>query len=224
MNASHTDKNKNPYGSLVNFEKSKEMSAYYAEFEKYQNFKQNVDKDADFFTTAKQYKDAFSKLHGDAARDYGRYKESPESFDKPAPAMLDGGNSMAKTFAPIQQEIKKIDLNYIRSYKDNTSSTLGPIEHYTKSEGIIPKDGKIDRDNTVVGHGSSQLYTLAMRHLIENKGDAIIVPVPTYGLFLPQIEKAGGTVIPVPLNKENGYTLTSEMIQDAIDFQRCTFF
>jgi aspartate/methionine/tyrosine aminotransferase len=55
-----------------------------------------------------------------------------------------------------------------------------------------------ERFDVVVGAGTLHLYEMICRELIEQPGDAIAVPVPTYGLMIPQIEEAGGVPLLIP--------------------------
>lgn len=46
---------------------------------------------------------------------------------------------------------------------------------------------------------------------ILNPGDEVVVPVPAFGLYKPQIEMAGGVYVPLS-TEEDGFQITSERL------------
>ena len=63
--------------------------------------------------------------------------------------------------------------------------------------------------------GGSEAIDLACRALL-NPGDEVLVPQPCYVSYVPCIQLAGGTVVPIPLKAENEFRLTAQEIRDAV--------
>lgn len=97
--------------------------------------------------------------------------------------------------------------------------------HYTSAAGMLElrealsekfeKDNKVSYTPTqiVVGSGSKPILYCAFQVLCE-KGDEVIVPVPTWNSYVEQIKLAEAT--PVLIHLKPPFTLTSKMIEKVI--------
>ena len=65
-------------------------------------------------------------------------------------------------------------------------------------------------EETVVTVGSTQALISGLMAIL-NPGDEVVVPVPTFGLYKPQIEMAGGVYVPLDTEKD-GFQITSERL------------
>lgn len=65
-------------------------------------------------------------------------------------------------------------------------------------------------EETVVCVGSTQALFSALLAVL-NPGDEVIVPVPCFGLYRPQIEMAGGVYVPMDTTKD-GFAITRETL------------
>ena len=66
-----------------------------------------------------------------------------------------------------------------------------------------------------IGAGAKQVIFNALMASV-NYGDEIIVPLPTFVSYLPQIKLVGGVPICVPCILEDGLKLTAGNLEDAI--------
>jgi len=108
--------------------------------------------------------------------------------------------------------------------------------HYVASSGIpeLRKAiaGKLMRDNAVevdpdkgvivTPGGKLALYQIAMTLI--NEGDEVILPEPAWVTYRPVIELAGGTVAPLSLSAENGFTMTAEALNSLITLRTKAIF
>ena len=67
---------------------------------------------------------------------------------------------------------------------------------------------------TVVTIGSTEALASAIFAIL-NPGDEVIVPIPTFGLYQPQIEMAGGVFVPLPL-RETDFQIDPAALESAI--------
>src|SRR5450756_1639264 len=92
--------------------------------------------------------------------------------------------------------------------------------------------GKLMRDNAVevdpdkgvivTPGGKLALYQIAMTLI--NEGDEVILPEPAWVTYRPVIELAGGTVAPLSLSAENGFTMTAEALNSLITLRTKAIF
>ncbi|MDE7464516.1 MAG: aminotransferase class I/II-fold pyridoxal phosphate-dependent enzyme [Clostridiales bacterium] len=71
-------------------------------------------------------------------------------------------------------------------------------------------------DETIVTVGASEGIDLALRTLVR-PGDGVLVPDPSYVSYAPNVAIAGGVVKPVPLGKADGFRLSANALEAAID-------
>jgi len=72
-----------------------------------------------------------------------------------------------------------------------------------------------DKEEMILTAGSSQGILAALMAII-NPGDEIIVTEPTYICYVPDIEMCGGKAVVIPLNNDNGYVLTPDVLKKYI--------
>ena len=65
-------------------------------------------------------------------------------------------------------------------------------------------------EETLVTVGSTQALISGLMAIL-NPGDEVVVPVPTFGLYKPQIEMAGGVYVPLH-TEDDGFQITSERL------------
>lgn len=70
-------------------------------------------------------------------------------------------------------------------------------------------------ENIVVTVGASEGIDLVMRAVCDT-GDEILIPDPGYVSYMPCVQLAGGTPVPVRCSAENGFVLTPESLEKAI--------
>lgn len=71
-------------------------------------------------------------------------------------------------------------------------------------------------DETIVTVGASEGIDLSLRTLV-SPGDGVLVPDPSYVSYAPNVKIAGGVVKPVPLISSDGFRLTADAIEKAVD-------
>jgi len=98
--------------------------------------------------------------------------------------------------------------------------------HYTDGRGLLElrqaiaekllKENNIEADpatEIIVTPGAKHAIFCAILALIE-VGDEVMYPIPGYVSYEPIIRIAGGTPVPVPLRKEEGFSLGEELLDD----------
>ncbi len=73
-----------------------------------------------------------------------------------------------------------------------------------------------DADEIIVTVGASEGIDLALRTLT-SAGDGVLVPDPSYVSYAPNVAIVGGVPKHVPLSEDNGFALTAESLEKAID-------
>jgi threonine-phosphate decarboxylase len=95
-------------------------------------------------------------------------------------------------------EAIKRSLWQIQFYPDSNSNALrDAISQYIKG---------IDSDNVIVGNGSTELIYLFSEVFIE-KGDEVLIPIPTFEEYENAVRKAGGKLKYIKLNENEGFTI-----------------
>jgi len=56
----------------------------------------------------------------------------------------------------------------------------------------------VEPERVAVGHGAAQLLAAAARALLEEAGDELLTPWPSYGLYPVMAQRAGARAVPVP--------------------------
>ena len=139
------------------------------------------------------------------------------------PDNFDTGDSCAQPFESFVRGVQTV-ANEINSYRQY--QTLGNIQNGIENVilSFCKQIGWLD-ENTLstnsdlritIGAGTTQLWDFILRTLIVRQGDIILVPAPTYGLFLPQIEMIGGKIILIPLLKIYDYKLNIDQLKSII--------
>ena len=131
------------------------------------------------------------------------------------PELLDG--SAAAAFpADIVEKAKKILV-----------ATKYGLGAYSESKGvhmireavasfIAERDGvESDPDSIFLGDGASKSVQLALRTLISNAADGIMVPIPQYPLYSATITLYGGRQIPYYLDEDHDWSISRELLEKA---------
>jgi aminotransferase len=71
------------------------------------------------------------------------------------------------------------------------------------------------REEILVTLGASEAIDLALRALI-SPGDEVLIPEPSYVSYIPCVQLAGGTPVPVPTRSEHGFKLKVEELEKAV--------
>lgn len=144
------------------------------------------------------------------------------------PIAFDTGAGGFLPYPPIVsglQQLLKVSPRSVVMYDETAPSKRNEklFDRYCREEGIIRADQSIfdekketSGDMIAVGNGTTQLYSLGLKGMIKTKGDIILVPVPTYGLFFDQIELAQGKAEIIQLTSETDWKLTPSQLDAAI--------
>ena len=88
---------------------------------------------------------------------------------------------------------------------------------------LVAQKTIITQKNIILGNGSTELYNSAVESILYHEGrktvgrNIIIIPTPTYGLFINQIKYKGGEVALIELQEKYDYKLTPHQLSDAIE-------
>jgi len=87
------------------------------------------------------------------------------------------------------------------------------VAHY-----IHARDGHpANIDHIYLTNGASAGVKMALNIMIRDEKDAVMVPIPQYPLYTATLAMLGGTFIPYYLNEEQGWSLSVEELQRAVD-------
>lgn len=89
---------------------------------------------------------------------------------------------------------------------------IDEITRYCRDRFGLDYDG----GETIVTVGASEGIDIALRTLV-TPGDGVLVPDPSYVSYAPNVRIAGGTVKPIPLSADNGFKLTADALDRAVD-------
>ncbi len=107
-----------------------------------------------------------------------------------------------------------------------SDAILAGDTHYPPNAGITPLRSEIAQAvnerfstdytaaETVVTIGSTEALASALFAIL-NPGDEVIVPIPSFGLYQPQIEMAGGVFVPLRL-RSSDFQIDAESLEKAI--------
>ncbi|AZD55808.1 hypothetical protein C4K19_4025 [Pseudomonas chlororaphis subsp. aurantiaca] len=137
----------------------------------------------------------------------------PASYDN-----LDTGNAWHPPYPRYSQELQyaSTDLELARQYMgpEALRELVQAACAYARNAKLVPEkwSGTL---GVLAGTGTVQLYDVLTRLLIERPNDGVVVPTPTYGFFLPQIERAGGDIIPLPLSPSG--RVSAQQLRDVVE-------
>jgi len=81
---------------------------------------------------------------------------------------------------------------------------------------ISERDGiEADPDSIVLGDGASKNVQLALRILIGDPYDGIMVPIPQYPLYSATISLYGGRLVPYYLDEDHDWRISSELLESS---------
>lgn len=133
-----------------------------------------------------------------------------------------GGDPMAPPFKPMLKAASNSmkDNPLIRTYESQliAGPTKSALAQYFQHIGIKGASAK----NVMTGPGISALFSLTMKTMQHQKflrkEDALLMPVPTYGIFPEAIRESGLDINmqPLALTPESGYKLTLEALDARI--------
>ena len=72
-------------------------------------------------------------------------------------------------------------------------------------------------DDIFLCEGASQGVHVLFNTLIGNKDDSVMIPVPLYPLFSAAINLNGGSITPYYMDEDNGWQLSVEKMEKALD-------
>lgn len=102
------------------------------------------------------------------------------------------------------------------------------IQHYFRSISVIDQSVSLSKNTNsqdrsvhdyqcLAGHGTTELFSLAVRTLIKSPGDVVLVTAPTYGLFLEPVCMAQGKVEQCVLEEKHGYKVQGDQLAQVIE-------
>ncbi len=136
---------------------------------------------------------------------------------------MNTGNPAFLPFPPIVKALRKsIQENLLAYARYNMqvpeTSFVEKVTQYCQEERILAPQQKLQPQNVVIGHGSTNLYYLALKSLIKNKGDIVLITRPTYGLFIDPIYTAEGEVGFIDIKEEAGWKVQPKGLHETIHF------
>ena len=150
-------------------------------------------------------------------------KYGDEEVEETYHETLSSGDAIKyKAFPPC---IKNMLLTAISSNLNVYPSTVGSsrarqdLVDYLKREGFPSRKNKycnaINVHNVAFCGSTTQAFYMILK-TIARKGDVMIVPTPTYGIFASIAEKQGIHIEPIPLRYENDYLIDPKELNNKI--------
>ena len=120
------------------------------------------------------------------------------------------GTPFQQTDSHIREQVTKALQNDL---VDKYSDPAGIKDLRLKISDDLKNDGmEYHEDEIIVTAGGIEALAVCMLSLLQ-RGDEIIFPVPCYAAYFKLAQLAGVTVIPVPLDEKNGWSLSSDSIK-----------
>ena len=116
------------------------------------------------------------------------------------------------------EHIRKAGICSLEQGHTKYTSNAGMLELRQEISKYLRRRFDLEYDGTnqiLVTVGGSEAIDLALRVLV-NRGDEVIIPVPSFVCYGPLTEMAGGVPVYVELTAENGFRLTPEQLKAAI--------
>lgn len=136
---------------------------------------------------------------------------------------MNTGNPAFLPFTPIVKALNKSLQENLSSYARYNFqipevSFVDKITKYCQEEHFLAPQQKLQANNVVIGHGSTNLYYLALKSIIKNKGDIVLITRPTYGLFIDPIYTAEGDVGFIDIKEDMGWKVQPKNLEETIIF------
>jgi len=151
-------------------------------------------------------------LHGSDVYRYNIYKYRD---DDDRIRNLGGGDPIA--FKPYKYVVEDIN-NYLKNcslneypHTSGNDSVKNKLIDYLNSINI----NNVDEDNLIITASTTHAYSLLLKSIIREH-DVVIIPTPTYGLFVYEPEKLGGKVEFIELREENGWKIDLDELENKI--------
>lgn len=139
---------------------------------------------------------------------------------------LSSGNPLNNPFSPsVNAARQSLEHHLVSTY-------LGPcgideirtsLLTFCETLGLVPSDQRLTKDYLLPGMGSTHLYAcvieiLAKKSRADNSGKTpvLLMPVPTYGLFLTQPNVFDFEIETLPLKEENDWQSNPHELEDLI--------
>ncbi len=147
-----------------------------------------------------------------------------EHVKNPYHGCLSSGDALH--YKPFPLCMRKVILEYLKNNLHVYPSTVGSsrarqdLVDYLVREGF-PKDNNeycegVNVHNVAFASSTTQAFVMILRIIAKEK-DAIIVPAPTYGIFVEVAEKLGIHVESLELKEENHFLVSPDDLRKKID-------
>ncbi len=136
---------------------------------------------------------------------------------------MNTGNPAFLPFPPIVKSLNKSLKENLISYARYSMQVPGTdfidkLTRYCQEERILLSSQELQPTNVVIGHGSTNLYYLALKSIIKNKGDIVLITRPTYGLFIDPVYTAGGEIGFIDIKESEEWKVQPQQLQETIHF------
>jgi tetratricopeptide (TPR) repeat protein len=84
------------------------------------------------------------------------------------------------------------------------------------SSDVRCQQNPVQKENVVFTTGITGAFAAFLLGVLERPYDAVLIPVPTYGMFISQAFYFSRVVIPVPLSRDNGWILRDADLENSI--------
>lgn len=151
-------------------------------------------------------------------------KEYPEIIPENARIMLDGADGSFETYQAVDDAYRKtssdvrryIPFNGQYTFKNSSRDRRETLMNYVIKTGIAPEAMREDLKSIVTGLGSGYILNKAIQALNNNKGHVFLIPVPTYGYFIPAIAACGAKPLFVDTTPYERFALPPNILEQVI--------
>jgi len=123
------------------------------------------------------------------------------------------------------EPIREASIRALREGLTHYAPTLGTPEARGAIAEKLTRENKIagvKPEHVAIGVGGKHCLYMVMQALLD-PGDQVLLPVPSWVSYAPQIQLAGGSVSPLPTTGETGFKITPDQLRSAISPQSRVF-
>jgi len=150
-------------------------------------------------------------------------KNNEELIPEEMRIILDGANGYFETYAPVVNAYKET-ASGLREYipfekqyisKDFTHDRRSTLVNFLIKTGIV-HEKELDLSHIVTGAGSGYILNKSIQAINNKQGHIFLIPVPTYGYFIPAIEACGARPLFIDTTSYPEFQLPPQKLEQII--------
>lgn len=151
-------------------------------------------------------------------------EERPELTSQSTRVMLDGADGSFETYRTSDLAYSETSSDLRRyipfaqqyTFGNSTRDRRKTLMHFAIQTGIAPQTMMDDLDSIVTGLGSGYILSKSIQAINNKNGHVFLIPVPTYGYFIPAIAACGATPLFVDTTPYPRFALPPKVLDQII--------